>query len=163
MPGQISIDVFAATNPALGSLVLRQFLDGFCSIRTEGADFAILYLPLPILLPEELASTFDGTNRKTGFMAWISRSPIVPARLPHRLYLTTDFSRIAMEFGVRHGVIQLAPTGKFRPTAIGLFKKPTLPASNSVGKTFNLARRLGGWIAEIPAVATVYFSLGLTA
>jgi hypothetical protein len=71
----IAHDIYAETNPAWVGYVLVAFLRGFVEAEPAGAELPLAYLGLPICLSGDLATTFEGSNKKTGLREWLERSP----------------------------------------------------------------------------------------
>ena len=146
------------TNPALGGALLWSYLRG--AAETERAlEFPLLFLPLPILL-SSLKDTFEGTNRVTGFFAWLERHPEVTVELAERVERMRPISRRAILYGARTKLIAGASEGLFTPTT-AIRDSALTRAGPTVRPLFPLARRLGGWIADVPSTRDVLYALGI--
>jgi hypothetical protein len=157
-----AIDVFASTNPALGGLILFRFLEEYCKQKPEGADFPLLYLPIPIVLSSDFSESFKGTNGKTGFMEWLNRSPQIAAILPRRLHRTIAFSRQAVGFAIRHRILAVTRAGHLTHDRTGFAKPLKHLANDPIGDRLTRARRFGAWCSGMPNTTMIFLSLGFT-
>lgn len=156
-----SLDVYAITNPAFGSLVLRSFATGFCGRQPQGVEFPLLFLPLPIILSKSISSAFDGTNVRTGLLPWLARHPEVLVGFGDRVCNSREFSREAVAFGLRYQALQVTDGGLTIPSSVGLRREPAYPASDERGRALALADRLGAWMSEVNSTKIVYHSFGI--
>jgi hypothetical protein len=153
----LALDLYAMTNPALGSAVLWSFLKG----ADTGIEYPVLFLPLPILLSSSLAASFEGTNSRTGFYAWLDRAPELTVGMGARVNRTASITRRALLYGSQIGAITADADGRFRST-------PTVRESRlnragpAVKPLFPLARRLGGWVASVGSSRDVLYAFGIT-
>ena len=152
-----SIDIFAATNPAFCSLIIFNFCKGYFNETKIGVPFPLLILPLPIILSNDLAKSFDGTNVKTGFFRWVENNPEILLDLTIRINESNEFLKPAIEFGVFKRIFQIDSSGFLIPVENSVKKrnKPKLE------KLFKYADRLGNWIGQVNSTKTIYNHLGL--
>lgn len=154
-----AIDLYATTNPALGSAVLWSFLRGAADAE-EMLEFPLLFLPLPILL-SSLRDTFEGTNRRTGFYAWLERHPDITVGLAERVVRMQPITQRAVLFGAKTGIIWGAPDARFVATA-AVRDAALARAGDAVRPLFPLARRLGAWVGDVGSTRDVLYALGLS-
>jgi hypothetical protein len=157
----VSIDTYAATNPAFCSVILYSFLEGFSTTNSTGIPFPLMLLPIPIVLTREIADSFEGTNVRTGLLTWATRSPEITIGLRERIQNTSDFSKQGLLFGSRFGLFSISDIGR-------VFLKPDCLKKNlpTTGRTYiteaiKLARRLGVWVGEAGSTETVFIALGV--
>lgn len=156
-----SLDVLAATNPALAALIIYFFTDNYARAAGSGPDLALAYLPAPIALSRRLAETFDGTNAATGLLRWTARAPGVLLDLPEQVRATVPVSRSGLIFGLQRGVLGLVE-GRLVTQSKGLAKIPKDPAGVDISRRpFSVASRLGTWCGNLKAPATVFVTLGI--
>lgn len=155
-----ALDLYAMTNPALGSAVLWAFLKG-AERGTHGVELPLLFLPIPVLLSTSIASTFDGTNRRTGFFGWLDRHPEATIELADRVRRTRHISRRALLFASRTRLITADAGGYFRPTG-ALSEAKLRRAGDAVKPLFPLAKRFGTWVGDVASARAIYYALGLT-
>lgn len=157
----VSIDTFAATNPAFCSLVLHAFVSGYVEADHEGLPLPLVILPLPIVLSEQVAATLVPTRITTGLLPWVVKNQEITIGLWDRIAKTATFSRQALLFGLRYRIITMNSAGRFVPEKTGLAKQPTFPASTDPGRAIRLAKRLGVWVGQVKEADTIFISLGL--
>jgi hypothetical protein len=156
----VSIDVFATTNPAYCSLVLRAFVEGYMQGDKEGVPLPLVILPLPLVATESIANTLASTNASTGLLPWISRNPEVTIGMSERLAKTAGFSQDGLLFGIRFGILTISKAGRVITADAGLKKKLKLPATEEPGRGIALSRRIGIWAGQVQSPETVFISLG---
>lgn len=157
-----SIDVEAHANPALGSLVLRAYADGYSEVASAGVSIPLLYLPIPVVLSRSLSATMNGTNVRTGFINWLNRNPELSIDFGTRMQTAASFTRESIAFGFRYGLLDLEEGGLVIPSDRGLVRKPVYPASDERGRALRLAGRLGSWVAQTRSPHTVFYRFGVT-
>lgn len=162
MNKNISIDIFSETNPAFLSVMLWHFLSGIKESGVDGADFPLIFLPIPLVLYKNSNVTFDHTNKKTGILRWINTNKGILLDLTNRVNMTSDYSRRAISFGFMHSILDIdSSTGKIITSDQGFSKKPTYPASDVRGNAFTKANRLGYWIGDLNSTETTFNALGI--
>jgi hypothetical protein len=153
-------DVFAETNPAFCGAVLAQFCSAYQLTRPElSPPTALVYLVVPLAISEDLASTFDGCNRETGFTLWMNRNPKVTVDVAKKVNATLEITTAALRFGCIAGIFKLTPDGGFEST------RKTLPraVTNGVaGAALKRARLLGIWMAGMGSPRAVIEALGVS-
>lgn len=157
----MTIDTYAATNPALCSLVLRAFIEGYVEADPEGAPIPLSILPLPIVFTEQIAKTIDPTNVKTGLLPWVVKNQEITIGLSERITKSAEYSRKALLFGIRYQVIGLNQAGRLIPVKTGLKKQANFPATTEPGRAIRFATRLGVWMGEVREMDTIFVSLGV--
>src|SRR5262249_38275797 len=119
-----SLDAYAATNAAMCSLVLRAFVEGYCSVDAAGVPLPLILTPLPIVHTDSLAQTMQSTNATTGLVSWVSRFPQVTVGLPERIADAADHAKNALLFGLRYRILAINSDGRVILDSGGLKKKP---------------------------------------
>lgn len=71
----VAHDIYSETNPAYGTYALTMFVRGFIAANGAGPELPAAYLALPVAMSGDLAPSFHGTNRNTGLLEWLDRSP----------------------------------------------------------------------------------------
>src|SRR5689334_12543797 len=104
-----ALDVYAELNPAFCALALSKFLVGAREAGAESFSLAPLYLVLPVCAASEFAYTFDGTNKKTGFLEWFRRYPEVSRGLYNRISGCMIQTTRAIQFGTLCRILQINP------------------------------------------------------
>ena len=156
----VSIDIYASTNPALGALVIRAFVEAYIKEDATGVPLSLIYLPLPLVLSGEIASTLEETAATTGLLPWVGRYPQVTVGFPERLTRTAKFSRHGLLFGIRQRILTVNAQGRVLSISTGLMKKPNFDTATEPGRAIKLAKRLGAWIGRVRSEETVFVCLG---
>lgn len=156
-----TIDTYAATNPALCSVVLRAFFEGYTEADNDGAPIPLAILPLPIVLTEHIARTIEPTNVTTGLLPWIVRNQEVTIGLWERVTKSARYSKKALLFGIRYRIIDVTSAGRLISIKNGLSKQPRFAASTEPGRAIRFAKRLGVWMGEVRDMDTIFISLGI--
>lgn len=153
-----SVDVFAATNPAFLSLILLSFIEGYNEEAQEGLPFALAILPIPMILSGDLDNTFNGTNIRTGFYAWVKQNPVVVVNLSDRINDSVEYIQPAISYGIAKKIIKFDEKGKLWgiPQNTGNFQ-----GSATLGRFFKNSKRLGNWVGQIKSTKTIFNHLGL--
>ncbi|ADO69776.1 three component ABC system middle component [Stigmatella aurantiaca] len=154
-------DVYAMTNPALCSLIICSFLEGHEASSGRGAEFPLLFLPIPLVLSETSRNTFSKTNSRTGFFTWIQRNPEILIDLAARINRTATYSREGLLFGARYRMLAGDNEGGMR-TAKKIVSSQLQSIHADLRSYFNIARRFGYWVAEVGSTRMILHSLGLT-
>ena len=157
---KVAHDVYAETNPAFCASALVEFTKAYSSVRSEGPEVPTAYLALPVALSGELAGAFGGTNKNTGLLEWLERSPQVQVGLAERVNASVDIVTDAIRFGCFTRV--LLEVAQLR---LG-DKKLKASAFSALGaqpaQAIKRAGRLGYWFATAGSTRTVFDIMGLT-
>lgn len=158
----VAHDVFAETNPAFCTYVLAGFAAAYISVREHGPDLPLGYVALPIALSGGLACFFEGTNRRTGLLEWLNRSPQVQLGLADRVNASMPIVTEAIRFGCFARVLTFEPNGRI---ALGERKIPRnalAGLSDGPSRSMKHAERLGYWFAMAGSARTTLDMMGLT-
>ncbi|MEK3742406.1 three component ABC system middle component [Brevibacillus fluminis] len=158
----ISTDVFSITNPALGSLVIWSFLQGYEENEKSGCSFPLLFLPLPLILSKSIRDEFKGTNAETGLYTWITRKQNVLINLDLRINKCSDLTRNAIIFGCTNEILVIRENGKLHSNNKGVYKGRINNSSDEVKEMINVSKKLGIWLSQINSTSSILNSLGLT-
>jgi hypothetical protein len=158
---KVAHDVYAETNPAFCTCVLREFVKSYVSVNSAGPEVPAVYLSLPVALSGDLAATFGGTNKNTGLLEWLGRSPQVQIGLADRLNASLNMVTDAVRFGCFTGTIALKPDArlqlggaKFKKSAIGML-------DDAAAQALKRSERLGYWFAMAGSTRNVFDIMGL--
>ncbi|MFY0528564.1 three component ABC system middle component [Archangium gephyra] len=155
------LDVYAMTNPALCSLVLWSFLSGHGTMDGRGAEFPLLFLPIPLVLSDDLRAKFQGTNARTSFYDWVQRNPEITIGLGERVERTATYSREGILFGARYRLLVGDGYGGMRPE-VKVRDSQIQALGGDLRSCFGVARRFGRWVADVGSTRMVLHTLGLT-
>ena len=155
-------DIFAETNPAFCAYVLTGFAAAFTTVKDFGPEIPLAYLSLPVALSGDLSDCFEGTNKNTGLLEWLERSPQVQIGLSERLNGSRGIVTEAIRFGCFSEVLTVGIDARL---CLGKHKvKRTIAKTLSEGPSFALkhAERLGYWFANAGSTRTVFDMMGIT-
>jgi hypothetical protein len=154
-------DIHAETNPAYCATVLAHFCEAYRQQQVQGhaPAAAVVYLLLPLVLSEDLASTFDGCNKNTGLLVWLDRSPRVLTSLSQRVNTTLTVSTEAIRFGCIAGMLRLNREGEIESSDR---KVPAVVSGGVAGAALKRARLLGIWFAGAGSARAVIEALGVS-
>jgi len=154
-------DIYSEVNPAFCSYVLTSFTTSYLSVKPEGLDLPIIYLALPIALSGDLGTTFQGTNKNTGLLEWLERSPQIQIALSRRVNSSIDIVSEALRFGCFTGILTL---DKNACVKLGKTVKKNIinTLSEEASQVAKRAERLGYWFASAGTTKTIFNTMGLT-
>lgn len=158
----IAHDIYAETNPAFYAWALRSFTKAYQSIHTMGPELPIAYVALPIALSGDLASAFGGTNKRTGLLEWLERSPQVQVGLAERLNASVEMVTAGLRFGCFAGAVALTTCGQLQAGATGLKPITTAGFDDEVIQAFKRSERLGYWFAMAGSTRNLFDIMGLS-
>lgn len=157
----IAHDIFAETNPAYCAALLATFVGAYRSRCDADPDIALCYAVLPLALSGDLASTFDRTDRRTGLLEWLRRSPVIQIRLAGRVNGSLDIVTEAIRFACFSQLLAIDAEGRLVPGASTVPKDLTKQLSENTQQIFKNIDRLGSWLALAGSTRTVFDMMGL--
>ncbi|HFH2546548.1 TPA: three component ABC system middle component [Klebsiella aerogenes] len=150
-------DIYAETNPVFCSFLLSGFCDFYNTSIEINPEIPLIYLVLPIVLSEDLSSTFLGCNIKTGLLVWLERNPCVLNELTKRVNSTLAITTEAIRFGCISKILKLNVDG----TVVGNnIKLERLMKDNSL--SLKKTRLLAYWFSEMGSTRATFEAMGLT-
>lgn len=158
----VAHDIFAETNPGFCTYVLVSFVTTFVTVNDNGPELPITYLALPIALSGDLRTSFDGTNKNTGLLEWLERSPQVQIGLAERVNNSLSIVTEAIRFGCFSHVLVVAEGARLRLGERRLKKSVVAALSEGVSQSLKRAERLGHWFATAGTTKTAFDMMGLT-
>jgi hypothetical protein len=158
----VSYDVFSETNPAFCAYALVKFTKAFSSKEGSGPEAPIAYVALPIALSAELGATFQGTNKNTGLLEWLERSPQIQLALTERVNASLDMVTEAVRFGCFCRILLLDEAARLRVGERSLKKNVVDALSQGPAHALRRAERLGYWFAAVGSTRSVFDIMGLT-
>lgn len=160
---KISHDVYAETNPAFCTFVLFGFVSAYLSVNKSGPELPLAYLSLPLALSGDLAAEFSGTNKNTGLLEWINRSPVVQVAVAERMNASVGIVTEALRFACFSQVLALGEDARMVLGKKKLKKTPIAKLSRDPANAIKHAERLGFWFAKAGSTRAVFDTIGLTA
>lgn len=159
---RVAHDVYAETNPAFCAATLVEFTKAYLSARPEGPETPVAYLALPVALSGELAGAFDGTNKNTGLLEWLERSPQVQVGLADRVNSSLDIVTDAIRFGCFTRVLAIGERARLKLGDMKLKPGAISALGDEPGQAIKRAGRLGHWFATAGSTRSVFDMMGLT-
>jgi len=156
---QISLDTNAMSNPALTSILLSEFVHTYQEVGQGAPTLPLAFIVLPIAMSRSIVASFSGTNRRTGFLTWLSRNPQLSLQIPSKVRLAREITAEALSFGLAYGLLQVTAEGTLQATKrrMKLARKYINEERMSM---VEVARSLGAWTSQL-SDAMVFFSLGM--
>lgn len=155
-------DLYAERNPAFCAYALAAFVHAFAETEPAGAELPVVYVALPIALSEDLAAAFDGTNKSTGLLEWLGRTPQMSVGFADRANAALGTVSEAVRYGCFSNVLRLTAEGRVSP---GPKKPKQSPLTDIDGVALGVIRRagrLGHWFATAGSTRNIFGILGLT-
>ena len=156
-----SIDILAMANPAFGAILLRSVAKGYKEFADAPIPLPVAFLAVPLVFtPTDLGEVFTGSNKRTGFLPWISRHPEILPGFAKRTKALAPYVIESLTFGTQHHFLAVEQEG-VSPDTEGLIKEPDWSSRDERGKLLRNADRLGFWLAGVSSIATLYSTLGV--
>ncbi|RVU29547.1 three component ABC system middle component [Neptunomonas marina] len=155
-------DVYAETNPAFCTYAVLNYVKAYLSINDSGPELPTIYLALPIAISGDLAALFEGTNKNTGLLEWLERSPQVQVGLADRINSSVEIVTESVRFSCFVNAIKIGDDARLR---LGPQKPKGITLNNLDKDSVNAIRRaerLGFWFAMAGSTRNVFDSMGLT-
>lgn len=156
----VSVDTYAMSNPALTSILLWQFAKSYRDARGSAPSLPLLFIVLPISMSRPVAESFTGTNKNTGFLAWLSRKPELMVQLPSSIAEARELTSEALCFGIAYGLFTVNADGGLEANPKAVAFRQRYKEDERVDMV-RAAHRLGLWTSRLPDHA-VFFSIGVT-
>lgn len=159
---KVAHDVYAETNPAFCTAALIEFTKAYLSVKPEGPETPLAYLALPVALSGELAGAFDGTNKNTGLLEWLERSPQVQVGLSDRVNASLDIVSDAIRFGCFTQVLVLGEGARLKLGGKKLKANVVSALGEEPAQAIKRSGRLGHWFSTAGTTRTIFDVMGLT-
>jgi Family of unknown function (DUF6521) len=157
----VAHDVFSETNPAFCAYALAGFTAAFAKVNDQGPELAVVYLALPVALSGDLGDAFDRTNKNTGLLEWLERSPQIQIGLNERVNDSMSIVTGAIRFGCFSRVLVLEGA-RLRLGERKIKKSFVKAITEGTAQSLKRAERLGYWFAAAGSTKTVFDMMGLT-
>lgn len=155
-------DTYSETNPAFCAYALIAFIKAYLSLNAQGPDLPAPYLSLPVALSGEFGSAFLGTNKNTGLLEWLGRSPQVQIGLAERVNGSIDIVSAAIRLGCFTRVVALEGGVRLRLGDRKIKASAVKAMSEEPTQVLKRAERLGYWFAMAGSTRAVFDMMGLT-
>ncbi|WP_062013377.1 three component ABC system middle component [Aureimonas sp. AU4] len=158
----VAHDIYSETNPAYGTYALTMFVQGFIAANRAGPELPVAYLALPVAISGDLAASFDGTNRNTGLLEWLDRSPQIQLGLADRVNRSMEIVTAAVRLACFTQTLALVDGARLQAGTQKLKKSPIAALSDDAAYGIKRAERLGFWFATAGSTRSVFDAMGLT-
>lgn len=155
-------DLFAEHNPAFCAYVLTAFVKTFAELIPTGADLPIVYVALPIAFSGDLVPSFEGTNKSTGLLEWLGRTPQMSIGFADRANAALETVSEAVRYGCFTNVVSLSADGRLAPGSKKAKQSPLNDFDPVALGAIRRAGRLGHWFASGGSTRNIFGILGLT-
>jgi hypothetical protein len=159
---KFAYDVYAETNPAFCTYALVAFVKAYLSINASGPELPIAYLALPVALSGDLAEAFGGTNKNTGLLEWLERSPQVQVGFTDRVNASMEIVTEAIRFACFTGVLSMEESARLQLGEKKLKKSAASTLDDGASRVIKHAERLGYWLAMAGSTRSIFDIMGLT-
>lgn len=155
-----TFDIYAEANPAFTAYLIQRFVKKYYAAAEAFPHISLVYVALPISMSAKLEPTFESTNSRTGFLAWLSRFPEVRIGLNENITASQKIIADGLKAAVLSRIIVVNQQGGLE---MGGSKGPpeSLKATLPDGPKAIVSRvdRLGTWIGKAGSPASVYSAL----
>jgi hypothetical protein len=158
---KVAHDIYAEVNPAYCTYALAAFTKTYMSVSSDGPELATVYLALPLALSGDLGGSFDGTNKNTGLLEWLERSPQVQIALAERMNASIDIVTEAVRFACFTQVLVLNERARLTLGSLKVQKRALISLGEEAAQPIKRAERLGYWFALVGSTRTVFDMIGL--
>jgi hypothetical protein len=158
----VAHDVFSETNPAFCAYALVGFTAAFATVKKEWPQLPVAYLALPVALSGDLRGSFEGTNKNTGLLEWLERSPQIQIGLRERLNGSLTIVTEAVRFGCFSRVLAVDENARLRLGELSIKRAALNTLSEGPLQSVKRAERLGYWFAAAGSTKTAFDMMGLT-
>jgi len=155
-------DVFSETNPAFCAYALVWFTAAFLTVNDHGPELPVAYLSLPVALSGDLGGSFGGSNKNTGLLEWLERSPQIQIGLGERVNGCLGIVTEAIRFGCFSRVLMVDDRARLRLGQRKAKKSALNTLSEASAHSLKRAERLGYWFAAAGSTKTVFDMMGVT-
>lgn len=158
----VAHDIYSETNPAYGTYALTMFVQGFISANSAGPELPAAYLALPVAMSADLAASFNGTNKNTGLLEWLDRSPQIQLGLADRVNRSMEIVTAALRLACFTQTLALVDGTRLQAGTQKLKKSPIAALSGDTANGIKRAERMGYWFATTGSTRSVFDAMGLT-
>ncbi|MFO0814087.1 MAG: three component ABC system middle component [Gemmatales bacterium] len=148
-------------NPAFCGWLLREAVEGYCSVKSEGLPFVLSFLVLPIILHRPTRDLLPRSTA-TALHPWLREHPEARIGLAERSEQLATITRESILFLSTHGLISITDAADIRAEGkLERGKAPILAASEEVKACVSRAKMVGAWFASAGDAVTVYQMWGV--
>jgi hypothetical protein len=157
--GYFSIEIKSLLNPAFCAYVLYEFIKGYQTIDSRGAQYPLIFFVLPIVLQKVIRQKMNGTNASTGLNKWLVDNSEVRIELVQIISGMNYFTKKSLLFGLQSQIISM----QNNKIVVGNNKKIKQPQGwiDERGDIIKKSTLLGKWFAQMEDSATIFTMFGV--
>ncbi|MCM2978991.1 DUF6521 family protein [Priestia aryabhattai] len=157
----MATDLYAASNPALSSLILWSFINGF-EQEKKGCEFPVLFIPIPLVLSRNIREDFKKTDSTTGLLTWIARNPNILLDTGKRIESTSSITKEAIIFGVTNNILKIDTMGLIYADNTGIKKSKISKFTDERKEMILISKRLGRWCGQLESTKVIFNIMGMS-
>ncbi len=148
-------------NPAFCGWLLREAVEGYCSVTQTGLPFPLVFLVLPIILHRPTRELLPRST-VTALHPWLREHPEARVGLADRAGQLATIAREAVLFLSAHALVTITDAAALIPAGkLGRGKTPILAASEDVKACVGKAKMVGAWFAGAGNTVTIFQMWGI--
>ncbi len=154
---QRPVEVANLFNPAFCAVLLQSSIKGFQSQQDRGMPYPLLFLVLPIVLHSYTREILPKSTA-TKMHVWLQEHPEVRIGFVERSRNLVPYTKEALIFGVRTGIIAVGSDGSF--TRVQRVLKT--PGTDSyIDRLVKRTDFLGRWLTQIEEPSNIFTMWGI--
>jgi hypothetical protein len=148
-------------NPAFCGWLIRESVEGYCSVNPAGLPFSLVFLALPLVLHRPTREILP-RGTVTALHPWLREHPQARIGLADRAGQLAQIVRESVLFLSTYGLVSITDEARITATGkLGRGKAPILAASEEVKTCVAKAKMVGAWFAEAGDAVTIYQMWGV--
>lgn len=156
-PPALSVDERALFNPAYVGLVIAAASGAHLAEHGTGMPVPLAWLIVPWAVPRAARIERPG-NVRPYLATWLEEHSLQRIRLQQLAPAYSPVTRRALQFGLRHDLLRLAPETSLVPGPVAS-RRGELSAD--VKESLDVAAFLGRWLPRTGSLATVFALVGI--
>lgn len=157
---QRPVEIANLLNPAFCSLLLMDAVGGYWSRNEVGMPYSVAFLILPLVLHEQTREALPKTIR-TDLHVWLQNRPEIRYEAGRRFAQLIPYTKEALIFGVRHGLIEIDSQGMLLVQRSTFRRATPELQSVEISTIRNRAGFLGKWFAKLGDPLVIYTMWGV--
>lgn len=140
-------------NPALGSVILQKFAEGYSQRENKGTPLTLFYVIFPVLFQEQVFTLLSKTQSGSGLRKFLNKLYTkenslsdIALSFPKRTEEFRNLTERSLRMGLLTNLLVMQPKGGI---VFHNRKKKFKPASSDVEELLKGAKKLGGWCASL--------------
>lgn len=148
-------------NPAFCGWLVREAVEGYCSVTPAGLPFPLVFLVLPVILHRPTREILPRST-VTALHPWLRQHPEARVGLADRAGQLSQIVRESVLFLSSFGLVSVTDDARITPAGkLGRGKAPILAASEEVKACVSKAKMVGAWFAGAGDAVTVFQMWGV--